>query len=72
VLFRLVPLAVQIVTALAFGDRDAASQLRKQQRTILPAIADCHECRGKVLPCDRQCPTCGNPLWKYQWLVAVD
>ena len=72
VLFRLFPLAVQITTAGAFGDHDTASDLRRQQVAILPAVANCRECRGKVLECDERCRLCGNPLWKYEWLVAVD
>jgi len=72
VLFRLAPYSVQIVTARAFGDRGAASRLRGEQTAILPAIADCRQCRGQVLECTEQCRACGNPLWKYEWLTAVD
>jgi hypothetical protein len=72
VLFRLSPFSVQIVTARAFGDRGAASRLRSEQTAILPAIADCRQCRGQVLECTEQCRACGNPLWKYEWLTAVD
>jgi hypothetical protein len=72
VLFRLSPLSAQIATARAFGDPDAASKLRREQIAILPAIADCRQCRGQVLECLEQCRTCGNPLWKYEWLIAVD
>jgi hypothetical protein len=72
VLFRLVPLTVQIATARAFGDRGAASKLRREQTVILPSIADCRQCRAQVLECVEQCRACGNPLWKYEWLTAVD
>jgi len=72
VLFRLVPLAVQIATACAFADRGTASELRRQQTTILPAIADCRQCQGRLLECVEHCRACGNPLWKYEWLVAAD
>ena len=72
VLFRLLPMAVRIATALAFSDRTTAEGLRHQQIAILPSIADCPECRGRVLECIEQCRTCGNPLWKYHWLTAVD
>lgn len=72
VLFRLLPMAVRIVTASAFSDRTTAAGLRQQQVAILPAIIDCHECQGRVLECGEACPACGNPLWKYRWLTAVD
>jgi len=49
-----------------------ASDLRRQQVPIQPAIANCRECRGEVLQCAERCRLCGNPLWKYEWLVAVD
>jgi hypothetical protein len=72
VLFRLAPFSVQIVTARAFGDRNAACKIRREQTEILPAIADCRQCRGQVLECGEECRACGNPLWKYEWLTAVD
>lgn len=72
VLFRLVPFAVQIATACAFGDHDTASNLRRQQRAILPVITDCRQCRGRLLECVERCRACGNPLWKYEWLTATD
>ncbi len=72
VLFRLAPLSMQIATARAFGDRGAASKLRLDQIDILPAIADCRQCRAQVLECVEQCRACGNPLWKYEWLTATD
>jgi hypothetical protein len=72
VLFRLLPLSIQIATALAFGDHRTAADLRRQQEVLLPAITSCQHCRGRVVECCEQCPVCGNPLWKYKWLVAVD
>ncbi len=72
VLFRLMPLSIWIATACAFGDRDAARELRKQQLDLLPAIADCRLCEGRLLECIEQCPACGNPLWKYEWLTVAD
>jgi hypothetical protein len=72
VLFRLLPPAVRIVTARAFDDRKTADFLRSQQVALLPSIADCRECRGKVLDGSEQCPKCGNPLWTYEWLTAAD
>jgi hypothetical protein len=70
VLFRLVPLAVQATTALAFQDARGAARVRQAQRTELPSIADCLACRGEVLAPGQQCPKCGNPLWKYELLTA--
>ena len=70
VLFRLLPLSVEIATSLAFGDAQAASDARDRQLTTLPAIRDCSRCRGEVLDNGEQCPQCGNPLWKFDWLTA--
>jgi len=72
VLFRLVPYAVQIVTSLAFNDPPSAEESRRFQVGYLPAINDCRECGGRVLENGEQCRRCGNPLWKFDWLVAVD
>jgi len=72
VLFRLVPLSIQIATALAFRDHATASEVRRRQVASLPVIADCHRCGGKVLENGEQCPACGNPLWKSEWLVVTD
>ncbi len=72
VLFRLMPLAVRGATAVAFGDQPHAAELREQQRRLLPAIADCRRCGAGVLENGDLCLDCGNPLWKYQWLVAAD
>ncbi|NLF69541.1 MAG: hypothetical protein GX575_10870 [Candidatus Anammoximicrobium sp.] len=72
VLFQLVPLAVQIATAVAFDDANAAAELRKRQIGILPSIADCHACHGKVLDNGEICDTCSNPMWAYKWLTETD
>ena len=72
VLFRLVPYAVQIVTGLAFDDHLLCDAAREQQFHLLPAIRDCHHCRGKLLDCGEECRLCGNPLWKFEWLTAAD
>jgi hypothetical protein len=72
VLFQLLPPAVRIVTAQAFGDRKTAEELRSGQAAILPSINDCRQCRGQVLEGGEQCPKCGNPLWTYEWLTAAD
>lgn len=70
VLYRLFPLAVCIVTSLAFGDHARAADLRKQQQSILPGINDCSQCRGNLLDNGEKCVHCGNPVWKYDWLTA--
>lgn len=72
VLFRLAPLAVQIVTALSFGDQATAAELRSRQVSLLPAITDCHKCRGAVLKNGKVCKVCDNPMWKYEWLNVAD
>jgi len=72
VLFRLFPHAVQVVTALAFEDHVLCEAAREQQLHLLPAIRDCHRCRGKLLDNGEECRLCGNPLWKFEWLTAAD
>jgi hypothetical protein len=72
IVYRLLPLAVGITTALAFGDLRGAEKLRKQQISLLPAIIECHQCRGALLENGEPCRECGNPLWKYRWLTAAD
>jgi hypothetical protein len=72
VLYRLHPAAVWVVTAVAFGDHRRACEYRGKQRFHLPAIDDCHECLGRPLDNSEQCGTCGNPVWKYDWLTAAD
>ena len=47
ILLRLLPLAAQVATALAFGQSDDAHlRWRARQRQILPSIGDCYDCRG--------------------------
>ncbi|MEQ8786884.1 MAG: hypothetical protein RIC55_11320 [Pirellulaceae bacterium] len=72
IVYRLFPLGVRIVTAIAFGDVATARQQRVRQNNWLPAIADCHHCHGHLLDNGEVCRECGNPVWKYQWLTAVD
>ncbi len=70
VLGRLLPLAAGIVPATAFGNLDLARSLRKQQVAVLPAIGDCHHCRGRLFDNGEACQQCGNPLWKHNWLTS--
>jgi hypothetical protein len=70
VMFRLLPLAISIVTSLAFGDHPRAEETRKRQLTWLASIADCHACHGRLTDVGEECPQCGNPIWKYNWLTA--
>jgi hypothetical protein len=72
VLFRLLPLAIRIVTALALGDHVRARDARNSQAAHLPAIRYCRRCRGEVLENGEKCEQCGNPLWEYKWLTATD
>lgn len=72
VLLRIFPKAVHVATALAFGDSTSAEKLRAEQIKILPSIAYCKECHGKLLAAGKECATCGNPLWNQQWLCEVD
>ena len=72
VLYRLLPLSVQIATAVAFDDESTASGIRAQQVEHLPAITDCQKCGGQIVQNGEQCPKCGNPLWKFEWLTATD
>ena len=72
VLFRLLPHAIEIVTALAFEDHVLCDAAREQQYHLLPSIRDCHHCRGKLLDNGEECRLCGNPLWKFEWLTAAD
>jgi len=72
VLFRLYPAAIRIATALAFRDTPCAQQVRAEQMVLLPAIADCRKCQGRVLDNDQVCEECGNPLWSYRWLTVTD
>jgi hypothetical protein len=70
VMFRLLPLAISIAVAIAFGDHPRAEEMRKRQVTWLPSIADCHDCHGRLTENGEKCPRCGNPFWKYDWLTA--
>jgi hypothetical protein len=72
VLLRLLPAAVQIAAALSFGRSADAQQWRHEQVEILPSIADCCRCHGKLLENGEQCSMCGNPLWTYEWLTNAD
>jgi hypothetical protein len=72
ILLRLVPAAVRIATALAFGKSVDAQQWRYEQTEILPSIPDCCRCHGKLLENGEQCAMCGNPLWTYEWLTNAD
>lgn len=72
VIFRLLPLAAQISTTLAFGDQKSAEAIRREQTKILPSIGYCKRCQGKLLGDGKKCPVCGNPLWTFEWLCAVD
>lgn len=69
-LYRLLPLAVEVATAIAFDDRPHAESTRQRQCDILPSIRECGTCRGAVLEPGAVCGTCGNPLWTYEWLTA--
>lgn len=70
VVYRLLPLAAAIVTAIAFGDHSRAQELRKQQMRALLIIADCRTCHGNLLDNGERCVQCGNPFWKFEWLTA--
>lgn len=72
VLFRLFPLSVRVATSIAFGDHFTAAEFRNRQLNILPPIADCHDCHGRPLDNGEICKMCGNPVWTYKWLTAVD
>ena len=70
VIYRLFPSAVWVATALAFGDHQGAESARKRQVAILPGIADCPHCHGRVLANEEKCLQCGNPFWSHEWLTA--
>jgi hypothetical protein len=72
ILLRLLPAAIDIATSVAFQKSADAERFRRDQSDILPSIADCHHCRGKVLDNGEQCATCGNPIWIYEWLTSAD
>jgi hypothetical protein len=70
IVYRLLPIAVSIATALAFDDLPSATDGRKRQVALLPGITDCHRCHGGLLETGEKCQNCGNPMWKYEWLTA--
>jgi hypothetical protein len=72
VLFLLFPLAVEIVTVVAFGDTGGAEKLRAAQIGHLPKISRCRQCHGRVLDNGETCRQCANPLWKIEWLTSVE
>jgi hypothetical protein len=72
VLFRLLPRAAQVATALAFGDHLTASEFRSRQLFHLPAIEDCQDCHGMLLDNGEKCRRCGNPVWNHEWLTSAD
>ncbi len=72
VLFLLFPLAVRIVTALAFGDQAGAKGFRASQVELLPVISGCRRCGGRVLENGQSCDNCANPLWKTEWLTSAE
>ncbi len=72
VLFRLLPTAIHVATALAFGDTKGAEKFRAEQIKILPSITYCQQCHGRLLADGAECPHCGNPLWNRQWLCEID
>jgi hypothetical protein len=70
IIYRLLPLAIWIATAMAFGDHPRAALARRQQMNLLSAIGDCRQCHGSLLENGEKCAECGNPLWKFEWLTA--
>ncbi len=72
VVYRLFPLAVDLCIVLALDDFLLANEIRHRQATILPILLDCHECHAKPLENGERCMSCGNPLWKFDWLNASD
>ncbi|MDV6030453.1 MAG: hypothetical protein F9B45_10165 [Phycisphaera sp. RhM] len=72
VLYQLMPAAVRIVVAIAFGSTPHAAKQRDRQAFLLPGILDCGSCQGAVLDNGETCVECGNPVWNYNWLLADD
>lgn len=70
VVYHLLPLAIRLATSLAFGDQQAAYDLRRRQMAALSSIEGCPACRGQVLEIGEWCDDCGNPFWNYQYLTA--
>ncbi|MEQ8784942.1 MAG: hypothetical protein RIC55_01530 [Pirellulaceae bacterium] len=71
VLFQLLPHAVTIVVATAFGDSLTAAEARNRQISHLPSISECHECHGRPLDNGERCNVCHNPVWSYEWLTET-
>ena len=72
VLHQLMPNAIRIVVAVAFGATEEASRQRDHQTFLLPGIRDCQSCRGVVLDNGETCVDCDNPVWNYKWLLAAE
>lgn len=72
VLYQLMPHAVRIVVAVAFGATEEANKQRDRQAFLLPGILDCRSCKGAVLDNGDTCVDCDNPVWKYKWLLAAE
>ena len=72
IVYRLLPIAVAIVTSVAFENSQIAREARQRQIRLQPAITDCRRCNGRVLENGEQCSYCGNPFWKFAWLTAAD
>lgn len=72
VLYRLFPLAVRVAAALAFGNHLRAGELRGDQLALLPPIAYCRNCQGRLLEVEDTCRECGNPLWTIRWMTQAD
>ena len=45
---------------------------RRLQAAHLPAIADCPQCKRRLLPNGDRCSQCGNPLWGSLWLTSSE
>lgn len=72
ILYQLFPLAVRVTTDLAFGDHFRGAEMRNKQLALLPALADCRACHGRLLEVDDICRECGNPVWTIRWLSQAD
>ena len=72
VLFQLMPHAVRIVVAVAFGATEEATRQRDHQAFLLPGVRDCQSCQGVVLDNGETCVDCDNPVWNYKWLLAAE
>ncbi len=68
VVYRLLTLAVTVITATAFGDQETADSARHLQHTLVPLAGGCGQCHGQILSAGKLCPGCGNPLWRRDWL----